>query len=65
MVRLFLRIDMYFPLLYFTAGTVQAVAESLLLFLSFTKDPIIPFDLHDVCVAAAGNFHNCRQVRKF
>ncbi|XP_018562659.1 inositol polyphosphate 5-phosphatase OCRL-1 [Anoplophora glabripennis] len=43
-------------------GTIHAVAESLLLFLSFTKDPVIPFELHDVCIAAASNFQNCRQL---
>ncbi|KAJ8962464.1 hypothetical protein NQ317_011626 [Molorchus minor] len=45
-----------------SAGTVQAVAESLLLFLSYTKDPVIPFELHDNCVAAASNFQNSRQI---
>ncbi|KAJ8938680.1 hypothetical protein NQ318_004480 [Aromia moschata] len=48
--------------LYRYAGTVQAVAESLLLFLSYTKDPVIPFELHDTCIAAASNFQNCRQI---
>ncbi|KAJ8984771.1 hypothetical protein NQ317_012134 [Molorchus minor] len=32
-------------------------------FLSYTKDPVIPFELHDNCVAAASNFQNSRQVR--
>ncbi|XP_019773180.1 inositol polyphosphate 5-phosphatase OCRL isoform X1 [Dendroctonus ponderosae] len=43
-------------------GTPQAIAESLLLFLSYTKDPVIPFELQDVCIAAANNFENCRQL---
>ncbi|XP_060527450.1 inositol polyphosphate 5-phosphatase OCRL isoform X2 [Cylas formicarius] len=43
-------------------GSVQAVAEALLLFLSYTKEPVIPFDLQDVCVAASNNFQNCRQL---
>ncbi|CAH1156231.1 unnamed protein product [Phaedon cochleariae] len=43
-------------------GNVQAVAETLLLFLSFTKDPVIPYDVHDACIAAASNFQNCRQI---
>ncbi|EFA09929.2 inositol polyphosphate 5-phosphatase OCRL [Tribolium castaneum] len=43
-------------------GTVQAVAEALLLFLSYTKDPIVPFELHDSCIAAANNFQNCRLI---
>ncbi|CAH1122568.1 unnamed protein product [Ceutorhynchus assimilis] len=43
-------------------GTPQAVAETFLLFLSYTKEPIIPFDLQDSCVAAANNFENCRQL---
>lgn len=45
-----------------TAVPVTAVAESLLIFLSYTKDPIIPYHLHDACIAAATNFQHCRQV---
>lgn len=44
------------------AGSIYAVADSLLLFLSYTKDPIIPVHLHDHCIAAASNFLNCKQV---
>lgn len=44
------------------AGTPQAVAETLLLFLSYIKEPVIPFELQDVCIAASNNFENCRQV---
>ncbi|XP_030753201.1 inositol polyphosphate 5-phosphatase OCRL [Sitophilus oryzae] len=43
-------------------GTPQAVAETFVLFLSYIKEPIIPFELQDVCVAAASNFQNCRQL---
>ncbi|XP_050314272.1 inositol polyphosphate 5-phosphatase OCRL [Anthonomus grandis grandis] len=43
-------------------GTPQAVAESLLLFLLYTKEPVIPYDLQDICVNAASNFENCRQL---
>ncbi|KAL1498282.1 hypothetical protein ABEB36_009103 [Hypothenemus hampei] len=43
-------------------GTPQAVAETLLLFLSYTKEPVIPFELQDICTAAANNFENCRQL---
>lgn len=44
------------------SGTPQAVAETLLLFLSYTKEPVIPFELQDICIAAASNFQNCRQL---
>ncbi|CAH1115120.1 unnamed protein product [Psylliodes chrysocephalus] len=43
-------------------GTVQAAAETLLLFLSYTKDPVIPYELHDNCIAAASNYQNCKQI---
>ncbi|KAH0812868.1 hypothetical protein GEV33_009923 [Tenebrio molitor] len=43
-------------------GTVQTVAEALMVFLSFTKDPVVPSDLHDVCIAAATNYQNCRLI---
>nr|CAI5866899.1 unnamed protein product [Callosobruchus analis] len=43
-------------------GSIQATAETLLLFLSYTKDPVIPFNLHEVCIAAATNFQNCRHI---
>jgi phosphatidylinositol-bisphosphatase len=34
----------------------------LMVFLSFTKDPVVPSDLHDVCIAAATNYQNCRLI---
>ncbi|XP_057654455.1 inositol polyphosphate 5-phosphatase OCRL isoform X1 [Diorhabda carinulata] len=43
-------------------GSVQAAAETLLLFLSYTKDPVIPHELHDNCIAAASNYQNCKQI---
>ncbi|KAF7273490.1 oculocerebrorenal syndrome of Lowe [Rhynchophorus ferrugineus] len=43
-------------------GTPQAVAETLVLLLSYIKEPVIPFELQDVCIAAASNFQNCRQL---
>ena len=43
---------------------MQATAEAFLLFLSFTKDPVVPFEIHDACIAAANNYQNCRLVRK-
>lgn len=43
-------------------GTPQAVAETLLLFLSYIKEPVIPYELQDVCIAASNNFENCRQL---
>ncbi|XP_063921207.1 inositol polyphosphate 5-phosphatase OCRL [Zophobas morio] len=43
-------------------GSVQATAEAFLLFLSFTKDPVVPFEIHDACIAAANNYQNCRLI---
>ncbi|CAG9862346.1 unnamed protein product [Phyllotreta striolata] len=43
-------------------GTIQAAAETLLLFLSYTKDPVIPYELHDTCIAAASNYQHCKQI---
>lgn len=43
-------------------GSVQATAEALLLLLSYTKEPVIPYDLHDACISAASNYQNCRQL---
>uniref|UniRef100_A0A1Y1K9C3 Rho-GAP domain-containing protein n=1 Tax=Photinus pyralis TaxID=7054 RepID=A0A1Y1K9C3_PHOPY len=43
-------------------GSIHAVAEALLLFLSYTRDPIIPYHLHDTCIAAASNYQNCKQI---
>lgn len=47
---------------YIPAVTVETVAETLLLFLSYTKEPVIPFHLHDAAIAASGNFQNCNNV---
>ncbi|XP_018324743.1 inositol polyphosphate 5-phosphatase OCRL-1 [Agrilus planipennis] len=41
---------------------IHAVAEALLLFLSYTKDPIIPYHLHDACIAASSNYQSCKQI---
>ncbi|CAH0554929.1 unnamed protein product [Brassicogethes aeneus] len=43
-------------------GSVQAAAESLLLFLTHTQDPVIPYDQHDACIASARNYQNCKQI---
>lgn len=43
-------------------GSVETVAEALLLFLSYTKDPVVPYNLHDGCIAAASSYQNCRQI---
>ncbi|XP_022906082.2 type II inositol 1,4,5-trisphosphate 5-phosphatase [Onthophagus taurus] len=41
---------------------VTAVAECLLLFLSHTKDPIIPYHLTETASSQANNFLNCREI---
>lgn len=43
-------------------GSIHAVAEALLLFLSYIKDPVIPYHLHDACIAAASNYTSCKQI---
>ncbi|XP_044755725.1 inositol polyphosphate 5-phosphatase OCRL isoform X2 [Coccinella septempunctata] len=42
--------------------SVETVAESLLIFLSYTKEPVIPFHLHDAAIAASSNYQNCKNI---
>lgn len=42
-------------------GSVYATAEALLLFLSFTSEPIIPLHMHEKCLAAS-NFEASKQL---
>jgi len=44
------------------AGGVHSVAEALLLLLESTAEPLIPYNLHNVCLSAATNYLQCKQV---
>lgn len=44
------------------AGSVHSVAEALLLLLESTAEPLIPYNLHNVCLSAATNYLQCKQV---
>ena len=43
-------------------GGVHSVAESLLLLLESTSEPLVPYNLHNVCLSAATNYLQCKQV---
>ncbi|KAL3268546.1 hypothetical protein HHI36_007653 [Cryptolaemus montrouzieri] len=43
-------------------GSVETIAETLLIFLSYTKEPVIPFHLHDVAIAASSNYQSCKNI---
>nr|CAD7445363.1 unnamed protein product [Timema bartmani] len=43
-------------------GGVHSVVEALLLLLESTAEPIIPYNLHNVCLAAGSNYLQCKQV---
>ncbi|XP_075217089.1 oculocerebrorenal syndrome of Lowe [Lycorma delicatula] len=43
-------------------GSVHSVAEALLLLLESTAEPIIPYNLHNVCLGAASNYMQCKQI---
>nr|CAD7420684.1 unnamed protein product [Timema poppensis] len=45
-----------------SAGGVHSVVEALLLLLESTAEPIIPYNLHNVCLAAGSNYLQCKQV---
>ncbi|KAK9887346.1 hypothetical protein WA026_022016 [Henosepilachna vigintioctopunctata] len=42
--------------------SVETVAETLLIFLSYTKEPVIPSNLQNVAIAASSNYHNCKNI---
>jgi phosphatidylinositol-bisphosphatase len=46
------------------AGGVHSVAEALLLLLESTAEPLIPYNLHNVCLSAATNYLQCKQVNR-
>ncbi|XP_043285885.1 inositol polyphosphate 5-phosphatase OCRL isoform X2 [Venturia canescens] len=43
-------------------GGVHSVAESLLLLLESTSEPLVPYNLHNVCLSAATNYLQCKQI---
>ncbi|XP_063218257.1 type II inositol 1,4,5-trisphosphate 5-phosphatase [Bacillus rossius redtenbacheri] len=43
-------------------GSVHSVAEALLLLLESTAEPIVPYNLHSVCLAAGSNYLQCKQL---
>ncbi|KAJ8870556.1 hypothetical protein PR048_029579 [Dryococelus australis] len=43
-------------------GSIHSVAEALLLLLESTAEPIIPYNLHNVCLAATSNYLQCKQL---
>lgn len=46
----------------FLAGSVHSVAETLLILLDSTSEPIIPYNLHSACLSAVSNYNQCKQV---
>ncbi|XP_014209022.1 inositol polyphosphate 5-phosphatase OCRL-1 [Copidosoma floridanum] len=43
-------------------GSVHSVAEALLLLLDSTSEPLVPYNLHSVCLTAATNYLQCKQL---
>lgn len=43
-------------------GGVHSAAEALLLLLESTAEPLIPYNLHNVCLTAATNYLQCKQI---
>ncbi|XP_003425852.1 inositol polyphosphate 5-phosphatase OCRL [Nasonia vitripennis] len=43
-------------------GSVHSVAEALLLLLDSTPEPLVPYNLHNVCLSAATNYLQCKQI---
>ncbi|XP_072161550.1 inositol polyphosphate 5-phosphatase OCRL [Bemisia tabaci] len=43
-------------------GSIHSVAEALLLLLESTAEPVIPYNLHDVCLSSSVNYIQCKQV---
>ncbi|CAG5106950.1 Similar to OCRL: Inositol polyphosphate 5-phosphatase OCRL (Homo sapiens) [Cotesia congregata] len=43
-------------------GTVHSAAEALLLLLESTAEPLVPYNLHSVCLSAATNYLQCKQL---
>ncbi|XP_050430300.1 inositol polyphosphate 5-phosphatase OCRL isoform X2 [Adelges cooleyi] len=43
-------------------GSVHSVAETLLILLDSTSEPIIPYNLHSACLSAVSNYSQCKQI---
>uniref|UniRef100_A0A8D8YIL8 Type II inositol 1,4,5-trisphosphate 5-phosphatase n=1 Tax=Cacopsylla melanoneura TaxID=428564 RepID=A0A8D8YIL8_9HEMI len=43
-------------------GSVHSVAESLLLLLESTAEPLVPYNLHEACLAASTSYLQCKQL---
>ncbi|XP_046627214.1 inositol polyphosphate 5-phosphatase OCRL isoform X3 [Neodiprion virginianus] len=43
-------------------GSVHSVAEAFLLLLESTAEPLVPYNLHNVCLTAATNYSQCKQI---
>ncbi|XP_049792520.1 inositol polyphosphate 5-phosphatase OCRL isoform X1 [Schistocerca nitens] len=43
-------------------GSVHSVAEALLLLLESTAEPVIPYNLHNICLNASSNYLQCKQI---
>ncbi|XP_015123931.1 inositol polyphosphate 5-phosphatase OCRL-1 [Diachasma alloeum] len=43
-------------------GSVHSVAESLLLLLESTAEPLVPYNLHSLCLSAATSYLQCKQL---
>lgn len=43
-------------------GSVHSVAEALLMLLESTAEPLVPYNLHNICLTAATNYSQCKQI---
>ncbi|KAJ8669739.1 hypothetical protein QAD02_000998 [Eretmocerus hayati] len=43
-------------------GSVHSVAEALLLLLDSTPEPLVPYNLHNICLTAAASYLQCKQI---
>lgn len=43
-------------------GSIHSVVEALLLLLESTSEPIIPYNLHSVCLDSSSNYIQCKQI---
>ncbi|XP_034936356.1 inositol polyphosphate 5-phosphatase OCRL isoform X2 [Chelonus insularis] len=43
-------------------GSVHSAAEALLLLLESTAEPLVPYNLHSICLSAATNYLQCKQL---
>jgi len=59
---LFLNVNILIFFSLYIAGSIHSVAEALLLLLESTAEPLIPYNLHNVCLSAATNYFQCKQV---